>query len=358
MKAPARHEKSLAGLARAARAAIVVPSLFALALLVIGQPEMAGFAVLGTFAHQVLVNYDPVARARFAQSATLTLLGAIMLSLGTLASTNVWLAVGGTATVGLLSELPALASGRIAVVRSALLLPFICAVAEPVPASSVFPYMAGWLMAGAVAQPALLLIWIQFQNGAAATVDASPRERAADAIAPADRSNWIENAVRSGLALGLAVLLARLLEVEHAFWVVLGALPLLHASKGSLARTVWQEQAGTLIGFSISAVAVTIIGSHHAWYWLVLPFAVFGSAYAASAVGLMVGQAAFTLFAVMLFGIILPQQSETAILRLEDIALGGAVSLLVASLLRLGKHLHPSRVRSSTGLVKNCTRSP
>jgi hypothetical protein len=57
--------------------------------------------------------------------------------------------------------------------------------------------------------------------------------------------------------------------------------------------------------------------------------AVFGSAYTASAVGLMAGQAAFTLFAVMLFGILLPQQSETAILRLEDIALGGAVSLLV-----------------------------
>jgi hypothetical protein len=73
--------------------------------------------------------------------------------------------------------------------------------------------------------------------------------------------------------------------------------------------------------------------------------AVFGSAYTASAVGLMAGQAAFTLFAVMLFGILLPQQSETAILRLEDIALGGAVSLLVGSLLRFWKHLHPSRVR-------------
>ena len=55
MKAVNAHERSLAGLARSVRAAIVVPSLFALALIVFKQPELAGFAVLGTFAHQVLV---------------------------------------------------------------------------------------------------------------------------------------------------------------------------------------------------------------------------------------------------------------------------------------------------------------
>jgi len=54
MKAVNAHERSLAGLARSVRAAIVVPSLFALALIVFKQPELAGFAVLGTFAHQVL----------------------------------------------------------------------------------------------------------------------------------------------------------------------------------------------------------------------------------------------------------------------------------------------------------------
>jgi uncharacterized membrane protein YccC len=147
----------------------------------------------------------------------------------------------------------------------------------------------------------------------------------------------MESAIRSGLAMGLAVLIARLVKVEHAFWVVLGVLPVLSANQGSTARAFWQEQAGTLIGFSFSAFAVAILGPHQTWYWLILPFITFASAYAATAVGLMAGQAAFTLFAVVLFCILSPQQKQTGIIRLEDIAIGGALSLAVGSLLRVGQ---------------------
>jgi hypothetical protein len=346
MKVLTDHEINLAGLARSVRAAILVPSLVALTVLVIKQPEVAGFAVLGTFAHLVLVNYDTATTARFAQSAMLTLLGAILLSLGTLTSTSVWLAGGATVVMGFLSELPLLASGRFVVIRRALLLPFMCSVAVPAPARSVFPYLAGWLMAGVIAQPALLLIWIPLQNSSAAGEGASSCEHVVNAVAPIDRSNWMGKAVRSGLALGLAVLLTRLLKVEHAFWVVLGVLPVLSASEGSAARTFWQEQAGTLIGFSISAVVVAIIGPHQTCYWVILPFVVLGSAYAASAVGFMVGQAAFTLFAVVLFCILLPQQRQAGIVRLEDIAIGGAVSLIVGRL-RRGEGVSVDRLQTA-----------
>jgi fusaric acid resistance family protein len=346
MKAVNAHERSLAGMARSVRAAIAVPSLFALALIVFKQPELAGFAVFGSFAHQVLVNYDAAGRVRFVQSAMLTALGAIMLSLGTFASASVWLAVSGAIAVGFLSEVPPLASGRIAAIRSALLLAFMLAVAVPAPASSVFPYLAGWLIAGIIAQPALFLIWIPLQNSSAAADEASSGDVTEKPVPPADRSNWKGSAVRSGLALGFAVLLTRLLKVEHAFWVVLGVLPVLGASGGSAVRTFWQEQAGTLIGFLVGAVVVAVIGPHQAWYWSILPFVVFGSTYAASAVGLMAGQAAFTLFAVVLFCILLPQQRQAGLLRLEDIAIGGAVSLAVGALLRVGERGSVSRVRS------------
>jgi Fusaric acid resistance protein-like len=333
MKPLNAHERSLASLARSLRATIVVTSLFALAFLVIQQPEAAGFAVFGTFAHQVLVNYDTARTARFAQSAMLTLLGSIMLSLGTLASTSVWLAVGGTVVVGFLSELPLLSGGHVGAIRRALLLSFMVAVAAPAPAFSVLPYLAGWLTAGIIAQPALLLIWVPFQNSSAAAEGASSCERAADVVARANPLNWMGKAIRSGLALGLAVLLTRLFELDHAFWVVLGVLPVLSASEGSVARTFWREQVGTLVGFSISVALVAIVGPHQVWYWLLLPFAVFGSVYAASAVGLVAGQAAFTVFAVVLFCILSPQQ-QAGVFRLEDIAIGGAVSLIVGLLRR------------------------
>lgn len=58
------RQRRVAGLARAVRAAIVIPCLFALGLLVIKQPEAAGFAVFGTFAHLVMVDYDRAGGAR------------------------------------------------------------------------------------------------------------------------------------------------------------------------------------------------------------------------------------------------------------------------------------------------------
>jgi hypothetical protein len=190
MKALNAHERSLAGLARSVRAAIVVPSLFALALIVFKQPELAGFAIFGTFAHLVLVDYDAAGKGRSVQSVMLTALGAIMLSLGTFASASVWLAVSGAIAVGFLSEVPPLAVGRIAAIRRALLLAFMLAVSVPAPARSVFPYLAGWLIAGIIAQPALFLIWVPLQNSSATGDGVSSRDVTANLVLPTDRSNW------------------------------------------------------------------------------------------------------------------------------------------------------------------------
>jgi hypothetical protein len=117
----------LEGIARGVRAAIVVPLLFAPALLVIRQPEMAGVAVFGTFAHLVMVDYNADAGARSAQAATLTVLGAILIGLGTLCSSSLWLAAGGATAAGLLAKYPEPGSARnrladhLAALRPALL---------------------------------------------------------------------------------------------------------------------------------------------------------------------------------------------------------------------------------------------
>jgi hypothetical protein len=336
MRTLSAQQRRLASLAQSLRAAIVVPSLFALGLLVAGQPQLAGFAVFGTFAHLVMVDYEPAGRARSAQCAMLTVLGVITVALGTLASANAWLAVAGAFAAGFVTELMPLAGARMAALRTALLLSFMLAAAVPAPGSAILPYVAGWLLAGIVAQPALLLIWMPLFGGAA-EADTASHESIANSGAPARPFAWAGNAVGCGLALGFAVLLARLLKVDHAFWIVLGVLPVLSVQAGSTARKFWQEQAGTLIGFLVGALVVTAVGTQQTWYWLILPFVVFGSAYAAGAIGFMAGQAAFTVFVVVLFCILLPQQGQVGILRVEDIAMGGMVSLLVGSLRRLGR---------------------
>jgi hypothetical protein len=336
MRTLSAHQRRLAGLAQSLRAAIVVPSLFALALLVARQPQLAGFAVFGTFAHLVMVDYEPAGRARSVQCAMLTVLGVITVALGTLASASAWLVVVGAFAAGFLTELIPLVGARMAAIRTALLLSFMLAAAVPVPASAVFPYLAGWLLAGIVAQPALLLLWMPLLTGGAAEGDTASHESIAKSGAPVRPSAWAGNAVGCGVALALAVLLARLLKVDHAFWIVLGVLPVLSAQAGSAARKFWQEQAGTLIGFLVGALVVTAVGTQQTWYWLILPFVVFGSAYAAGAIGFVAGQAAFTVFVVVLFCILLPQQGQVGILRVEDIAMGGAVSLLVSLVRRLG----------------------
>jgi hypothetical protein len=57
--------------------------------------QMAGFSVFGTFAHLVMVNYGAPKGTKAAQAAILTFLGAILVTLGTLASVSTWLAVAG-----------------------------------------------------------------------------------------------------------------------------------------------------------------------------------------------------------------------------------------------------------------------
>lgn len=101
--------------------------------------------------------------------------------------------------------------------------------------------------------------------------------------------------------------------------------------------TFWHQQAGTLLGFLLGVSLVAAMGGHQAWYWITLPCIIFAATYAWSTMGLTLGQAGFTVFVVVLFCILSPSQRRVGMLRVEDIALGGALSLFVASLQRFGE---------------------
>lgn len=147
------------------------------------------------------------------------------------------------------------------------------------------------------------------------------------------RSPWLRTAVRTSIAITATVLAVSLTGVSHGFWVSLGALAALKFNASGTGRTALQVLVGTVAGFAIGAGVLTAAGQDAAVYWLLLPVVVFLAAFTPGAISMIVGQAAFTLFLIVLFGISAPGQYLTGAVRVEDIALGLAVSLAVSVLI-------------------------
>ena len=146
------------------------------------------------------------------------------------------------------------------------------------------------------------------------------------------RSVWFLNALRGSLALAAAVLVADLSGVQHGFWVVLGTLSVLRTNAASTGSTALRALGGTLAGFIAGAVLLLAIGTSTAALWVVLPIAIAVAAYAPGTMPFAYGQAAFTVVVVVLFNLLVPAGWKVGLLRIEDVALGCLVSLVVGVL--------------------------
>jgi uncharacterized membrane protein YccC len=146
-------------------------------------------------------------------------------------------------------------------------------------------------------------------------------------------SVWFRNSLRAALALGLAVLVTRIVRVDHSFWVVLGTLSVLRSNALGTGRTALLAIEGTVVGFVIAAVLTLAIGTNEVGLWITLPIVAFLATYVPTVVSFLVGQAGFTLFVIVLFDLLQPQGWRLGLVRLEDVALGIGVSLVVAVLL-------------------------
>ncbi|MEV6932774.1 FUSC family protein, partial [Dactylosporangium sp. NPDC051485] len=160
---------------------------------------------------------------------------------------------------------------------------------------------------------------------------AAARERA---LAHLERhSVWLHNSVRAAAGLALAVLVARLTGVDHAFWVVLGALAVLRSNALNTGQTVLRAVLGTLAGIVAGGALVSLIGPDRVLSWAILPAAVLLAGLAPAVVSFAAGQAAFTIVLFVLFNLLGSTGWQVGIVRLEDVALGCAVSLAVGLLL-------------------------
>jgi Fusaric acid resistance protein-like len=493
---------NVAALKSAARAAIVMPAVFALADKVIAQPQVSFLAAFGSFAMLVLTEFAGTWRARFLAYASLGAVGALYITLGTLCSRTPWIGAVVMAAVGFATLFSGVLGGYFAAGATGAILTFVLPVTIPA-ANSVIPQrLEGWGIAVGAGICAAMVLWpprrradlarsaaetlravADYVDGkvsaddARASVDAlgkrlrgsqhrptgptaptaaltsipdeldwllssvvpplepaCPEDREALAAATdvmrasADRldgkdarpdfsrldaagdavaravvrrlptvpdldalelpflirvatysarqlgayallasgtepeigvddlvqpgvprtalgatelivlehasvgSVWFQNAVRGAAGLGLAVYIAQSAGLQHGFWVVLGTLSVLRSNALGTGRSIVTALAGTAVGLVLGAALVLGIGTHESVLWIVLPFAVLLASYAPRAISFAAGQAGFTVTLFILFNIIQPVGWRVGVVRVEDVAIGFAISLGVGLL--------------------------
>jgi uncharacterized membrane protein YccC len=146
------------------------------------------------------------------------------------------------------------------------------------------------------------------------------------------RSVWFRNSLRGAIALALAVAVADISGVQHGFWVVFGTLSVLRTNAAATGATALRALAGTVIGFAIGGALLLAIGTAPTALWVALPIAVLVAAYAPGTAPFAVGQAAFTVTIVVVFNLLVPVGWKVGLLRVEDVAIGCAVSVAVGIL--------------------------
>jgi uncharacterized membrane protein YccC len=145
-------------------------------------------------------------------------------------------------------------------------------------------------------------------------------------------SVWFRNSVRGAAGLALAVLVAKVTDAQNGFWVVLGTISVLRSSALATGTTVVEALTGTVIGIVVGGLIVAALGSEPDLLWAVLPFAVLLGAYSPRAISFTAGQAAFTIVIVVLFNLLNPVGWSVGVVRIEDVAIGCAVSLVTGFL--------------------------
>ena len=510
-------DPGLFSLKRAARAAIVMPAVFAFADQVIRNSETTLFAAFGSIALLVLTDFGGPWRRRLAAYLALALAGALLIALGTLCSQTPWLAVAAMAVVGFAILFSGAISAYFAAAGLAALLLFIIPVAFPGAPSDIPARLEGWALASSAAICATMLLWpsrprdrlraaaarasgaladlldaelsgsrsaiagetdagriavvdlrrsflatpyrpsgptgstealaflvdafewllsivsatgsriesrsepcrdenrevmaasVAVLRASAANLDSErrqpdldrleraqeavveslvqevgelpgPREGdalptlleptfrmrelsfaarevgvnsllAADATAPGSRTRSVlrgagrllrehasprsplfRNSLRGAAGLTVAVLVIELASLQHAFWVALATLSVLRSSALGTGSTIASALAGTTVGIVLGGLLVSAIGTDEAVLWAVLPPAVLLAAFAPRAISFAAGQAGFTVVVLIVFNLIAPSGWMIGLVRVEDVAIGCAISLAVGTL--------------------------
>jgi uncharacterized membrane protein YccC len=106
----------------------------------------------------------------------------------------------------------------------------------------------------------------------------------------------------------------------------------LRTNAAATGATVLRALAGTVVGFAVGSALMLAIGTNPTTLWIVLPIAVLVAAYTPGTAPFAVGQAAFTVTVIVLFNLLAPAGWKVGLVRVQDVVIGCAVSLVVGVL--------------------------
>ncbi|WP_433783279.1 FUSC family protein [Actinomycetospora sp. CA-101289] len=145
------------------------------------------------------------------------------------------------------------------------------------------------------------------------------------------RSVYLQNAVRLGVGLALARLVAGGLDLSHGLWVLLATLTLMRTSVTTTRAALLPAVVGTAAGALVAAAVLALVGDHEVVYALLFPVLCVAAVLAGQVLGTVAGQASFTVLVAVLFAQLAPAGPSLAGVRLVDVAVGAAVGIGVGA---------------------------
>ncbi|GAA4807383.1 FUSC family protein [Actinomycetospora chlora] len=145
------------------------------------------------------------------------------------------------------------------------------------------------------------------------------------------RSVYLQNAVRLGVGLALARLVAGELDLSHGLWVLLATLTLMRTSVTSTRATLLPAIVGTTAGAVVAAGLLEVVGQHTLVYALLFPVLCVAAVLAGQLIGMIAAQACFTVLVAALFAQLAPAGPSLAGVRLLDVLVGAVVGIAVGA---------------------------
>ncbi|MEU3407759.1 FUSC family protein [Streptomyces sp. NPDC006670] len=170
------------------------------------------------------------------------------------------------------------------------------------------------------------------------------------------RSVFFQNAVRIGLALAAARLVAGLDTLPHGFWAMLATLSLTRTTVGETWSTIRIALAGTFAGALFTAGLLTVVGPHTPVYAVVLPLWMLLAFTVGPVRGVGWAQGLFTVLVAMVFAQLAPATWQLAEVRMADVLIGSVIGG-VFGLLAWPRGAHDELGRATAGLLRRAAET-